>query len=146
MARKPETTFIASVNKHLQCTYSEKMHNPYRSGTPDVWYSGDKNDLWAEYKFLQSIPVKVDIRLDLSALQTLWLRRRYHEGRNVAVICGCKEGGVVFTDLSWEQPLAPSAFRSMLVDRKQIAMWIHNQTTGKPYDTNKTLVRGGQAS
>jgi hypothetical protein len=81
MARKPENTFIASVHKHLQCTYFEKMNNPYRSGTPDVWYSGDKSDLWAEYKFIQSIPVKVDVRLDLSELQKLWLRRRYEEGR-----------------------------------------------------------------
>lgn len=146
MARKPENTFIASVHKHLQCTYFEKMNNPYRSGTPDVWYSGDKSDLWAEYKFIQSIPVKVDVRLDLSELQKLWLRRRYEEGRNVVVICGCKHGGVIFTDLEWEQPMFSVAFRSRLADRKQIAQWIHSKTTGQLYDANKTLVRGRKAS
>lgn len=146
MARKPENTFIASVHKHLREVYFEKMYNPYRSGTPDVWYSGNKADLWAEYKFLQSIPVKVDIKLDLSELQKKWIRDRYKEGRNVCVICGCKSGAVVFTDLSWEQPISPADFMKRIISRQELASYIHNFTSDKPYAPIKSNIRSSKAS
>jgi hypothetical protein len=146
MARKPENTFIASVHKHLREVYFEKMFNPYRSGTPDVWYSGNKEDLWAEYKFLQSIPVKVDIRLDLSELQKKWLRDRYYEGRNVCVICGCKSGGVIFTDLSWETPVSPEQFTAKLKTRQEIAQYIHHFVGDKSNALNKNNLQNSPPS
>ena len=53
MAAGPETRFIASVHRHLPVDlHHEKMHNAYRGGTADCWYSGQKDDLWVEYKFI----------------------------------------------------------------------------------------------
>lgn len=132
MANKPETTFIHSVHRHLRGVYIEKMYNPYRSGTPDVWYSGSHKDMWIEYKYITNVPVKSSIKLQLSELQKLWLRDRHAEGRNVAVICGCKQGGVVFTDRDWENPTEPSVFTSRILTRKDVAQWIFDQISERP--------------
>lgn len=125
MAAKPETTFTSSVHKHLDMKiYREKMANPYRGGTADMWYSGRK-DMWVEYKF-RVLPKGGDIivPIEVSGLQIDWLAGRYAEGRDVAVIVGCKEGGVVFTDLSWNTPLSKTNFMKGLMSRKEIAGWI----------------------
>lgn len=130
MARKAETTFIASVHRHLPLgVHREKMNNPYRSGTADVWYSGRK-DLWVEYKFIQAMPKRDDtlIALDLSENQKIWLEHRHNEGRNVAVICGCKAGGVLFTNLSWVQPLTAKQFASKVQSRQMLAEWLLAKT------------------
>lgn len=130
MARKAETTFIGSVHKHLPVgVYREKMNNPYRSGTADVWYSG-KKDLWVEYKFLPTLPKRMDtfIKIDLSENQKIWLRDRHREGRNVAVICGCKAGGVVFNGLSWDKPISNPEFTSRVITRQELAAWLLSMT------------------
>jgi hypothetical protein len=132
MSRKPENQFIDSVHRHLPPPselHREGMANPYRSGTADMWYSGQL-DLWIEYKFLV-VPKRDSTIIDLvakgdiiSKLQSEWLQRRYNEGRRVWVIVGCKEGGVVFTDRSWENALTAGVFKTMLVDRKTVAQRI----------------------
>ena len=124
MAGKPETSFIKSVHRHLKETYYEKMANPYRGGTADVWYSGQEGDLWVEYKYLPAIPRTKEILANLSELQLHWLRNRYLEGRNVAVVVGTPNGGVVLTDRAWEQGLSPDAFRARLISKADIALWI----------------------
>jgi hypothetical protein len=143
MARKAETTFIASVHRHLAVgIHREKMNNPYRSGTADVWYSGQK-DLWVEYKFLPKLPKRMDtfITLDLSELQKIWLRERHHEGRNVAVICGCKAGGVVFNGLSWDKPISNPEFASRVLSRPELAAWLETQTGAVQHGTTQTTHR-----
>lgn len=142
MAIKPENTFIASVHKYLKQVYFEKMFNPYRSGTPDVWYSGNKSDMWIEYKFLQKLPVRSAIVLGLTDLQKKWLRDRYYEGRKVFVICGSKNGGVVFTDLTWEKPITVNDYQKRLQSRQDLAIWIHNQLSVELYDTSKSTSNG----
>lgn len=125
MANKPETTFIQSIHNQFKGgkPYYEKMNNPYRSGTPDVYYSGSRSDLWVEYKFLPRIPVTKRIYPDLSPQQEIWLRRRHDEGRQIRVIVGCPDGGVILSiyDLV---PLTPDEFRSRLWTRPQISEWI----------------------
>jgi hypothetical protein len=130
MAGKPESGFIRSIHKYLPTVYFEKMANPYRGGTPDVWYSGHLGDLWVEYKFLPSLPRSKEIFPDLSPLQKLWLRRRYGDGRNVAVIVGCPEGAVVYEHLTWERGLTPTDFRARMVPRAEIARWITDTVGG----------------
>ncbi len=93
-----------------------------------MWYSGPKDDLWVEYKFLDKIPVAKEFVPSLSALQSQWLKDRYVEGRNVAVIVGCKEGGVIYTDREWEDPITNAAFKVRIRSRKEIAEWIMEQT------------------
>jgi hypothetical protein len=123
MARKPESVFIESIHKHFPSKTSphrEKMNNPYRGGTADMWYSGHRGDLWIEYKFLAEIPRVV--LPDLTPLQRQWLDRRYDEGRKVWVIVGCHEGGVVYKSRHyWNCPMSAEKFREQLVDRKQLA-------------------------
>jgi hypothetical protein len=133
MAQKPETTFTTSVHKHLpQSLYRMKTHNPYMGGIPDVWYSGN-SDLWVEYKF-EVLPKRETtlIPVTISELQAEWLNKRYSEGRNVAVIVGCKEGGVVLTDRAWNSSLNKQDFLGKLMSRQQIAKWIMDRTGGSP--------------
>lgn len=133
MAQKPETTFTASVHKHLppgrEKPYWMKNSNAYTAGIWDCWYSSDAADLWVEYKFI--VLPKRDTTLiepDLSELQLKWGRDRYAEGRNLAVIVGCKEGGVILWDKDWENPIPTAEFKQDLLSRKELADWIINYT------------------
>lgn len=145
MAAKPETTFYTSVHKHLpplSQLHREKMANPYRGGTFDHWYDGER-DLWVEWKFIL-VPKRPTTLIDLvtprgkkqesllSGLQQEWGRARYDNGRDVWVIVGCAAGGVVFStpygDRGWESPLTTEAFTKRLVSRKQIAESITRHT------------------
>lgn len=133
-SKKPENVFRDSVHKHLPIgLHHEKMNNPYRGGTPDDWYSGTRNDLWIEYKWLPKIPIKVPINVpDLfSKLQLMWLNDRSNEGRNVTAIIGCKEGGVILSDKGWNYPLDVNDFRARLLDRISLANWIVSATQEK---------------
>jgi hypothetical protein len=132
MAQKPENAFIAGVHKHLppvKTFHREKMNNPYSSGTADVWYSS-VFDLWVEYKYIQKLPVRVPVPVDLSELQKDWLERRYREGRNVWVIVGFNKGGVILQDLQWELPMSVAVFVQRAVDRKIIATSIIRECGG----------------
>lgn len=107
------------------------MNNPYNSGAADVWYSGRRADLWVEYKFLRDgkIPLRAGIDLVtkqryLSALQLDWLEGRHTEGRNVWVIIGCKEGGVIWPADELRQIISVDEFRDNLLDRKTLAVRI----------------------
>lgn len=71
------------------------MHNAYRGGTPDVWYSGKNGDLWVEYKWAPKVPKSGIIVPDLSPLQLKWLKGRFEEKRNVVVIVGYPDGCLI---------------------------------------------------
>lgn len=129
---KPETTFRLKIERKLpRKLHREKMNNPYRGGTADSWYSGDASDLWVEYKFLPRVPQRGIIdanRMGLTALQLQWLRGRYEEGRNVAVICGTPAGGVIMRDLEWEAGLTVDLFNGRTVKIDDLSYWIAQQT------------------
>ena len=140
MASKPETTFYTSVHRFLpplSQLHREKMANPYRGGTFDHWYSG-KRDLWIEWKFIV-LPKRETTFIDIcggrnpsmTALQQEWGERRSDEGRNVWVVIGCTDGGVIFRDpISWMSPIAMKAFKAQVQDRKTLAREITNFTQG----------------
>lgn len=131
MASKPETTFYTGVHKHLPPSlHREKMCNPYRGGTWDFWFSG-ATDLWIEYKFVV-LPKRDSTLIDitLSELQIDWGRGRLAEGRNLAVIVGCKEGGVVLLNEQWAKPMVCGLFKERIQSRAEIARWIINATKG----------------
>lgn len=123
MSRGPETTFIQSIHRLLpKDVYRMKNHNEFNGGIADCWYDGPAADLWVEYKFI--VVPKRDttlITVDLSPLQRDWLRGRAENGRNVAVIVGCKEGGVWLNDLVWEEEITTAEFRRTLLSRQQLA-------------------------
>lgn len=137
MAAKPETTFIASVHKHLPPTlYRVKNNNGYTAGIADVWYSG-VSDLWIEYKFI-AVPKRPDTTIDLvsgkspeiSALQQEWLRARHEEGRNVGVVIGSKDGGIWLPGLAWNQTFQAKNFLAHLRTRKELAEEIIKEVQG----------------
>ncbi len=106
------------------------MHNIYRGGTADVWYSGNLDDLWVEYKWLTIIPKKALIRLerDLSPVQQQWLEGRHGEGRNVAVILGTSEGAWILDGVSWKEPINPDAIRTAKISKQFVADYIKKRT------------------
>lgn len=131
MSTKPETTYYTAVNKLLpKMIYREKMHNPYRGGTPDVWYSGNRDDLWVEYKYLKTVPKKaaIDVKKLLSPLQQKWLIDRYEEGRNVAVIIGTPLGGLIYTGRSWELSKPSRSAFETAHSKREVADFIAQKT------------------
>lgn len=127
MASKPETTYIKGVHKYLTQSYYEKTNNPFRSGTPDVWYSGNLGELWVEYKFIERIPKNAEILPEVSPRQAQWLANRLAEGRNVAVVVGSPEGGVIYRRANWLIALSPAEFRKLMVPKEAVAKWIYGQ-------------------
>lgn len=131
---KPENTFIRSIDRYIPQVYSEKMANPWRSGTADKWYTGVKADLWVEYKWVSSVPA---VALPaLSPRQTAWLAGRLEEKRKVAVVVGCTAGGVIYLNREWETPIHRSAFLALILSRKEIASWIFDITGASPCKLN----------
>ncbi len=129
MSTKPENTFIGSIHKKFggKKPYIEKMYNPLRSGTPDVYYSGDVGDLWVEYKFIPRIPRSAEILPDLTPRQRRWLNDRFAEGRNVAVVLGTPDGGVIYRNQEWNNPLSSTELAARVVSREEVARWITSQ-------------------
>lgn len=138
-----EADYIQAVNKHLPPEiHSEGMANPYRGGTPDRYYEGNKAPLWVEYKYLAKLPPIIDLlrytektEPMLSKLQQGWLRRAHGNGQPVAVIVGCSEtvggrkGGVIFPGTSWDKPISRDGFIQLMWTPKEIAAWITTYTT-----------------
>lgn len=129
MSTKPESNYISSIHKQLPTSvYKEKMYNPLRRGTPDVWYSGNGGDVWIEYKYLPKLPKVIVATKLLTALQTLWLQARAHEGRNVRVIIGSPQGAVVLTADQLSSRLDPTDF---VMSKKQVAEYICDQVNNR---------------
>ena len=126
MSSGPENRFIKSIhNKLSKEIYREKMHNPYRGGTADVWYSG-RFDAWIEYKWVESLPKKGKLIPDLSMLQKQWLKGRYDEGRTVYVVVGCPSGAIVFSNpTEWETGLS-----SATLNKPEYVIWLTNIIIG----------------
>lgn len=131
-ATKPENAFIRSIHRLIPDVYGEKMSNPWRSGTADVWYSGLLGDLWVEYKYEAKLPRSHANRPGVTPLQELWLNQRYDEGRNVAVVLGLPNGGVIFRDKEWMEPLTAEQLAAKVVSKAAIAQWIHDQVGVSP--------------
>ena len=127
MAVKPETTFSKGVLSHLpRSVYHMKNNNPYLGGVPDLWFSGSSSDLWVEVKYLPRVPRRdsvVPTEL-LSKLQAQWLERRHKEGRQVAVIIGCPDGGVVLPGVTWRDEISAESFVARIQSRPALAQWI----------------------
>jgi hypothetical protein len=130
--------------------YHMKNHNSYLSGPADVWYSGNKGDIWVEYKFVAKLPRVVNLtdtkkKYALSALQQEWLRARWLEGRAVYVILGMEDGGILFREREWETEHEREELLPYVQSRVALAIWIYNETTKGSYEpppkTSKRLER-----
>lgn len=134
MSRGPENNFIAAIHKLLPASvYRMKNHNVYTGGVPDCWYSGSRSDLWVEYKYLV-LPKRAETIVDLtaganpmlSALQQKWLRDRDDEGRNVMVILGTPEGGLIMSGTLWNAARTAALIRAQLESKNNIARMIES--------------------
>lgn len=112
--------------------HAEKMHNPYRGGTADCWYSCFVADMWVEYKWLATSPSRGVVKPKLRPLQVEWLRGRHREGRRVFVAVG-HPGGVVVYDKpeAWEQGIPAKTFTGLNMTRREFAEWITKQVMGR---------------
>lgn len=115
----PENRFLNSIHRLLPRVHKEKMHNMFRGGTADVWYSGAEGDLWVEYKYIHSVPGKV--LPNLSSLQQAWLNSRHAEGRRVLVIVGHPGGGVILSNREWMEHIPKEVFLERTKSKKEIA-------------------------
>lgn len=144
VAVKAESRFINSINALIpRHVHREKMHNIFRGGTADTWYSGNKSDLWVEYKFIASPPKHGIVTLVserspyLSPLQQAWLNARHDEGRNVAVIVGTPSGAVILVNKAWMQPIN---LNSILLSKLSVAHWITHAIDTRFDDASKSNV------
>lgn len=95
-----EASFIRKVNARVAKCYPDiyalKTHDSLNAGIPDVYYEGIKQILWAEYKFIQTMPVARH-KPALSMRQKEWLRRAYEKGIKTLVIVGTPTSALVYT-------------------------------------------------
>lgn len=128
----PENNFREAINRLITLkVHREKMHNMYRGGTFDQWYSGVAGDLWVEYKWIPKIPKKGIVIPKLSSLQFMWGSDRLNEGRKVFVIVGCPEGGVEYPHIGfWRSGLSIEVFRTLLSSKQELADRITERAHG----------------
>jgi hypothetical protein len=127
-----ESGHTQAINKKVKAAgvYALKIQTLMNNGVPDCWYSGKKQDIWVEYKYIK-LPVKFDtpIKPTLSFLQMSWLYARHGEGRNVYVIIGSDKGWLILDNpLLWNSPMFKNIFESSRT-RNDIAEWIIHKTT-----------------
>lgn len=129
MSSKPETKFYGRVNKHVPPhIYRLKNNNPYAGGVFDFYYScRGGSDMWVEYKFIDRMPVKIDVDPGVTTLQADWGRERHADGRNVAIIVGASGGGVIFR-MTEPWIISPSEFKARMIPDAALAAWIIEQT------------------
>lgn len=129
---KPETRYYTAVNRLVpKQVHREKMHNIYRGGTADFWYSGNLDDLWVEFKYVTAVPKRaaVWVHKELSALQLEWLSKRHAEGRNVVVILGTPYNGWVYEFKTWEShPVTLEQLTRDGLTKSQVADFIRRKT------------------
>lgn len=140
MAQKPEAKYKQAVHRHLDASiHHQGMYTPFSAGTPDHWYSGVEDDLWIEFKWDDAAPRRVHLcnpqvkYPKMSGKQQQWLRARYSEGRNVAVVYATKEGGIILEALAWEYPLDKEVFLTRAITAKEVALWISRKVSVKKH-------------
>lgn len=109
---KPERRFRQSITKYFKGKglYAWSINDSWHAGVPDHYYSGNKADMWAEYKFFPTDRAKFDLtRPDktpkLTRIQQGWLNNQHDRGRIVRVIVGMPSGGVILLDKEWMAPV-----------------------------------------
>lgn len=129
MSRKPETTAANRVNTRVKDCYFEKMHNPYRGGTPDFYYEGSAKSMWIEYKWYEKKPTQWSLTSGkdpkITVLQQNWLRRAHSNRQLTAVIVAYERLYAIFPGDSWETEFASHED----LTAQETAMWIEFNVT-----------------
>ena len=125
-----ESGHTQAINKKVKAAgvYALKIQTMMNNGVPDCWYSGNKDDLGVEMKYILKLPKKLttEIKINLSDLQYEWLTSRYVEKRNVAVAIGSGKGWYIATAPSlWGTPILQ---KDLTKTRNEVIEWIIKQT------------------
>lgn len=131
MASKPETVFISNVHGKLHtAVYAEKMHNPYRGGTFDVYYEALKDIAWIEYKFIEKLPPTIELwntkkKPCLSSLQQDWFFRAVNNKKKAFVVLGWGKNrdkrGIILDYTTSQKQLARVWLQAHGITTQQIA-------------------------
>ncbi|RDE25179.1 hypothetical protein DV711_06375 [Motiliproteus coralliicola] len=128
-----EHGFIRSIHRKLPTSvYAWKINDNYAGGVADAYYSGKAGDCWIEYKYLTKLPIRDSSKVTFgtSTQQKLWLKARFDEGRDVALVVGSQNGCVVLTgeDMALDH-ISRADFISRAVDKQAVIDFIINVTT-----------------
>lgn len=124
-----EASFTRAIHKKLSPNvYAWKVSASYANGIPDAWYSGDKGDLWIEYKYIKTPAKMLHPQKLLSELQRSWLNKRHKEGRRVAVVLGTPSGSCILTNMEWNESISRT---NCTLTKPEIAQWIEKRVSNK---------------
>jgi len=119
-----ERTLKIAIRRHvLEFAYIQDMKSS-TNGTPDLWISGSKSDLWLEVKC--SPDTMLYTRPKLSTIQKNWLETRYKENRNVAVVVAIDKGK---TMLLYTTPAQWATKRGTPYTLKDFILWVKQKVT-----------------
>lgn len=122
-----ESDYWQALRKKLKNrVYTWKINASYARGVPDCWLSGSLQDLWVENKRVatDSPPLSLDLTDHtkyLTLLQQMWLKERYDEGRNVAVIVFGKPGHLFLDGLDWNRPITRLQYLDQAMSMDELA-------------------------
>jgi len=123
-----EHSFIRSIHRKLpDDVYVWKINDNFQGGVADAYYSRTGgNDMWVEYKFIQSLPKRPTTPVDfgLSPLQRDWLKARLLDGRTVSVIVGSPDGHLILREGEWEKPISKETFTRNAVETSAVVAYI----------------------
>jgi hypothetical protein len=125
-----ETDYWHRLRKKLKGqVYTWKINASYVKGVPDCWMSGLNQDLWVENKRMSAAqpPVSLDLtdhKKYLTLHQQRWLKERYEEGRNVAVVVFGKPGHLYLEDLEWQTPISRLNYLDQAMTMDELAQHI----------------------
>jgi hypothetical protein len=126
--KTPEGKFIRRVGRLLPSDiHSEGMANPYRGGTPDRYYEGNRNCLWAEYKYAKAVPAHWCASGHITGLQKLWIARAQKNHVPVCVIAGFGSHAVVFVKSIheyWDVPYTREEIKELMLPIDDVAAFI----------------------
>jgi hypothetical protein len=124
----PESKFVRRVGRLLPSDiHSEGMANPYRGGTPDRYYEGNRNCLWAEYKYAKAVPASWCASGHVTSLQRLWITRAQKNHVPVCVIAGFGSHGIVFVkpiQEYWDTIYIREEIKELMLPVQDIAAFI----------------------
>jgi hypothetical protein len=140
MSKNPEGRFYEAVEKRLRPygIHCEGMANPYRGGTPDRYYEGDRKAIWVEYKWYDKLPVRgFDLTAGkspkLTPLQDAWLERAHDNGVKVYVIVGFpgekrnQKMGLMLGTKTWQNRVEPEDYELFQLPVDDIAYYLAKQ-------------------
>jgi len=86
-----EHSFVKSIDRKLpKEVLVWKIADRYSGGVPDAMYAGPKGILFIEYKYVKSLPKKLEtvIKTTLSPLQEQWITRMQGWNHSVLLVIG----------------------------------------------------------